>query len=169
MLTCVATNQKPPAWCAIITLSAVALFHFHLTTDLHWTMDPADLKVPLSFLHGWWTPHLSSFTQHKHCSEADVCFEGGDKHYCQWGWSLLRSSSSFPEIDCWLFNYSRCWIMSFSVFICVYPDRRSLSEGWVMAESMGGGRISIDGFGSHCWMFKLKGSNEDEKLITCFT
>lgn len=74
-----AANRKPQPWCAIITLPNVALFHFHLTTDLHCTMDPADLKVPLSFLHGWWTPHLSSFTQHEHCSEGEVGVWGGDR------------------------------------------------------------------------------------------
>lgn len=68
-----AANQQSPQWCVIITLPSVALFHFHLATDLHWTMVPADSKVSLSFLHGWWTPHLSSITQHEHCNEADVC------------------------------------------------------------------------------------------------
>lgn len=61
-----------------------------------------------------------------------------------------------PESYCGLFNYSRCGIMPFSVFIRAYPGWRSLSEGWVMAESMGGGRTSID----HLWhcscMCKLK-------------
>lgn len=60
----------------IITVSGVALCHSHLTTDLHLTMDAAECKVPLSFPHGWWTPHLSSVTQHEHCSVADVCIAG---------------------------------------------------------------------------------------------
>lgn len=92
---------RSPQWCAIITVPDVALFHSHFTTDLYLTMDPADFKVPLSFLHGWWTPHLSSSTQHEHCSAAD-------DRVRPWGQSPLRSSSSFPDIDCGLFDYSHC-------------------------------------------------------------
>lgn len=125
-----------PQWCAIITVPDVALFHSHFTTDLHLTIDPADFKVPLSSLHGWWTPHPSSFTWHEHCSVADVRVR-------PWGQSPLHPSSSFPDTDCRIFNYSRCWIMLFSVFIWADPDRWSLSEGWEMAQSVGDGMNSI--------------------------
>lgn len=121
-----AANQKPQPWCAIITLPNVALFHFHLTTDLHCTMDPADLKVPLSFLHGWWTPHLSSFTQHEHCSEGEVGVWGGDRTVTATVFLFFSGN--------WLQALQLFTVLLNNVVICAYRDRWSLSEGWVMAE-----------------------------------
>lgn len=60
---------------AVITLTIVTLFHFYLTTDLHSTMHPADVKPFLSFLHGWWTP-----TCPLHPAQTQEGAECGDCH-----------------------------------------------------------------------------------------
>lgn len=68
------------------------------------------------------------FTQHKHrrgrSVETAIVFLSSS-----WNWQ-------------WTLQLFTLWIMSFSVSVRAYPGRRSLSEGWVMAESMKGGRIS---------------------------
>ena len=124
---CCLERARPCSWQRIrtlrrdelITLPGVALFHFHLAADLHWTMAAADLKVPLSFLHGWWTPPHLSLCHPGEAPQRGRCLRAG--------WSAapppMRSVTAtavprlFPgETDCGLFNYSRWWIMSFSVF-----------------------------------------------------
>lgn len=115
----VAANQRAARlrW-EIITLPSVALFHSHLVPDLHPTMDPADVKVPVSFLRLLPPQRLGT-------------------------WTPSRSSSFVPEIDSSLFNYSRCWIMWFSVCIGLVPPADPNRWGWAMPESMAGGRTSI--------------------------
>lgn len=127
-----AANHKPLPWCTIITLPSVALFHFYLTTELHWTMDPADLKVPVSFLQGWWTPHLSSLPQHEHCCEGDFCVWGRDP--CQPAQIRIANAAVLLFVSGNWLQAVQLFTMLNNVVLCAYHDWRSLSEGWLMTE-----------------------------------
>lgn len=135
----------------LLSLSAVSPYFIStLPLTFIWTMHPADLKVPLSFLHGWRTPPP------ERRNGLDVCV-------CGWRPAPLPIRTATATL--FLF-YSGNWLQALQLFTLLNNVGLQLYLRlswpviliWRLSNATvdgGGGRISIDGLRLCCWMFNL--------------